>query len=122
MNKEEKVTFPEEAVVEVSDYDPDRGDELLYARDGRAITNELLGEWRREIESDDTLIDYATSVIHLRRGRPSLTSPGVQSPQVRFRVPARVREKADLAAAQEGKTVSQLAREVLENYLDARAA
>ncbi len=122
MSKEEKVTFPEEAAVEVSDYDPDRGDELLYTRDGRAITNELIGEWQREIESDDTLIDNATVVIHPRRGRPSLTSPGVQSPQVRFRVPSRMREKADRVAAQEGKTVSQLAREVLENYLDTRAA
>lgn len=60
-------------------------------------------------------------VIHVRRtaGRPSLSGKAAQSPQIAFRVPPSVRDRAADLAAREGKTVSQLAREALEARLAA---
>lgn len=54
-------------------------------------------------------------------GRPSLSGKPSRSPQIAFRVPAEIRERAAQAAADEGKTVSQLAREALEARLGARS-
>lgn len=50
-------------------------------------------------------------------GRPSLSGAATRSPQIAFRVPAEIRDRAERAAAAEGKTVSQLAREALEARL-----
>jgi hypothetical protein len=50
-------------------------------------------------------------------GRPSLTGPGRHSPQVSARVPAELRDAAERQARSEGKSVSQLIRELLERYL-----
>ena len=47
-------------------------------------------------------------------GRPSLSGHAVTWPQIAFRVPKDVRDRAAEVAASEGKTVSQLAREALE--------
>jgi Ribbon-helix-helix protein, copG family len=50
-------------------------------------------------------------------GRPSLSGPGQHSPQVSARVPAELRAAAERQARREGKSVSQLIRELLERYL-----
>jgi len=50
-------------------------------------------------------------------GRPSLSGASTRSPQIAFRVPAEIRDRAAQTAADEGKTVSQLAREALEARL-----
>jgi predicted HicB family RNase H-like nuclease len=50
-------------------------------------------------------------------GRPSLSGARRRSPQIAFRVPLAVRDQAAEVAAQEGKTVSELAREALEQRL-----
>jgi|SRR5215831_9048821 len=50
-------------------------------------------------------------------GRPSLTGPGKHSPQVSARVPPELRDAAERQAKREGKSVSQLIRELLERYL-----
>lgn len=52
-------------------------------------------------------------------GRPSLSGARQRSPQIAFRVPPQVREHAAEVAAREGKTVSELAREALEDRLAA---
>jgi hypothetical protein len=122
MSKTEKVKLPNGTVVEVSDYEPEKGDELFYTSDGKPITNELAEQWQRDIEEDDTLFDRPSKTTYPRRGRPSLTSPGVESPQIRFRVSSDTKSKADIVAEQEGKTVSQIARELFENYLRHKAA
>lgn len=58
-------------------------------------------------------------VEEVRRGggRPSLSGKATRSPQIAFRVPPQVRDRAAEVAADEGKTVSQLAREALEARL-----
>ncbi|MGH9045109.1 MAG: ribbon-helix-helix protein, CopG family [Acidimicrobiales bacterium] len=60
-------------------------------------------------------------VEEVRRGggRPSLSGAPARSPQIAFRVPPEVRDRAERAAADEGKTISQFAREALEARLDA---
>ncbi len=52
--------------------------------------------------------------VRRRGGRPSLTGEAAASPRIAFRVTPGVRDRAAQVAAQEGKTVSQLAREALE--------
>jgi predicted HicB family RNase H-like nuclease len=55
--------------------------------------------------------------VRRRSGRPSLSGAPARSPQIAFRVSPEVRDRAERAAADEGKTVSQLAREALEARL-----
>lgn len=51
------------------------------------------------------------------RGRRSLSGAG-DSPQIRVRVPAELRTKADELAQHENKSISELAREALETRVD----
>ena len=52
-----------------------------------------------------------------QRGRPSLTGKPATSPHVGFRVSPELREQADALARRRGISLSQLAREALEQYL-----
>lgn len=52
-------------------------------------------------------------------GRPSLSGQPAASPQIAFRVTPDVRQRAAEVAAREGKTISQLAREALEDRVAA---
>ncbi|MDN5915113.1 MAG: ribbon-helix-helix protein, CopG family [Pseudonocardia sp.] len=53
----------------------------------------------------------------VRPGRPALGEVGQHSPRVSFRVPEQVRRQAEQRAAAEGRSVSEIAREALERYL-----
>ena len=55
-------------------------------------------------------------------GRPSLSGESRHSPQIAFRVPRKLRDRAARVAAKEGKTVSELAREALEQRIAASDA
>ena len=57
--------------------------------------------------------------VRRRVGRPSLTGEAAASPRIAFRVTPGVRDRAAQVAAREGKTVSQLAREALEERVAA---
>ncbi len=63
--------------------------------------------------------DQIAEVVRRSTGRPSLSGMAEASPQIAFRVPPDVREHAAQIAAREGKTLSQLAREALEERLAA---
>jgi len=52
-------------------------------------------------------------------GRPSLSGQSEPSPQIAFRVPRSVRDRAAELAAQQGISISQLAREALEARVQA---
>lgn len=67
----------------------------------------------------DAAADQVVDRVRRTAGRPSLSGKAAQSPQIAFRVPPSVRERAADVAALEGKTVSQLAREALEARLAA---
>ncbi|GGF34377.1 ribbon-helix-helix protein, CopG family [Subtercola lobariae] len=51
-----------------------------------------------------------------KAGRPSLGESG-SSPSVAFRLTAQLRSDADALAAEEGRPVSAIAREALEEYI-----
>jgi predicted HicB family RNase H-like nuclease len=57
--------------------------------------------------------------VRRRSGRPSLTGEAAVSPRVTFRLPPDIRDRAALIAEREGKTISQLAREALEERVEA---
>ena len=73
--------------------------------DGTRLTNEVADE----------------IVEQVRRGggRPSLSGQAQTSPQIAFRVPQSVRDRAAEIAEREDKTISQLAREALEERVRA---
>lgn len=52
-----------------------------------------------------------------QRGRPSLTGKPATSPHVGFRVSPELREQAEALASRRGVSLSQLAREALEQYV-----
>ena len=82
------------------------------------ITRKIVRDTKgRRITQD--YVDRAVSDVHAKvgRGRPSLTGKAKASPQVTFRLPPRLRAKAEARAKREGKRVSEVAREALERYL-----
>jgi len=97
-----------------TDYDT-AVDELLRDTRGNPIDSDYLDKVSHEADVGYDLED----LVPVRVGRPSLSNAG-DSPQVRFRLPAATRAEAAALAAREGKTLSQLARDALEEYLTAR--
>jgi hypothetical protein len=65
----------------------------------------------------DEVVASAHGVLDKRSGRPSLTGKVEHSPQVRFRITPELKARAEHAAAEQGTTVSRLAREAFERYL-----
>lgn len=66
----------------------------------------------------EDVVEQIVDDVRRSAGRPSLSGRAT-SPQVAFRVPAELRRRASEVAAREGKTISQLAREALEDRLTA---
>lgn len=85
------------------DVDLDREDVRLA--DGTRLTNEVA----------DRIVEH----VRHAGGRPSLTGKAAASPQIAFRVTPDVRDRAAQIAAEEHKTLSQLAREALEQRVRA---
>lgn len=79
--------------------------ENLHLSDGTRVT--------------DAVADQIVATVRRTAGRPSLSGTAVSSPQIAFRVTPAVRERATQIAAGEGKTLSQLAREALEERVAA---
>jgi hypothetical protein len=90
--------------------DIDLTKEVVRDRQGRRITEDYV---RRVVED---------SHRQLGRGRPSLTGHSAQSPQVTFRLPPELRAEAERLAARDGKRVSEVARQALEEYVKRRRA
>lgn len=88
-----------------ADPDVDLEQEEVRLKDGTRLTDELAQEIATE------------ALAKARPGRPSLTGTGRHSPAISFRVPDDVREAVEQLAASEGKSVSQLARDALEQYV-----
>jgi hypothetical protein len=83
-------------------------------QDGTVLTDEIADELAAEAERG---YDLSTGENARRRaGRPSLAQ-GV-SPRVTFRLTTAVQQRALARAEREGKTLSQLAREALERYVE----
>lgn len=85
--------------------DVDLGVEDVRLADGGRLTEDVAGQ----------IVDQ----VRRAAGRPSLSGRATASPQIAFRVAPEVRQRAAELAAREGKTVSQLAREALEDRVAA---
>lgn len=72
-----------------------------------------MGGMPKRTKADDGA-GAVVSDVRRKAGRPSLTGASQASPRVSFRVTPQVRERAAAIAAEEGKTISELAREALE--------
>jgi hypothetical protein len=59
----------------------------------------------------------ALAAIEKVVGRPSLTAKFVESPQVQFRIPMKLKKALDKEAKRRGETKSVIVREALEKYL-----
>lgn len=97
-----------------SDVDLDRED--LRDRHGNRVTREYVERALADIVDENILVVPS----EVRPGRPSLSGGRTHSPQVIFRIPDQLHRQAVDAAEREGKTVSALAREALEQYLRRR--
>lgn len=90
-------------------------DEVLgVTRGGTVITEELAEQWADEIEQNPP----DPSELERRYvGRPSL-GPAGHSPRVSFRVPPDLYKAAWARADKEGRSLSDLAREAFNRYMD----
>jgi predicted HicB family RNase H-like nuclease len=95
-----KQRIPRVTTETVIGADVDLDNEEVRLRSGTRLTSKVAEEIVEEVRRTG--------------GRPSLSGDAAHSPQIAFRVPPEVRERAAQVAAAEGKTVSQLAREALE--------
>lgn len=87
----------------VCDGEVDIETEEIYDRKGNRI--------------DTAYVEQAVVEVHRAVGRPSLSGGAVESPHVSFRVTPELRDLALKRAKKEGKSVSTIAREALEEYL-----
>jgi hypothetical protein len=74
----------------------------------------------RRIDSD--YVERAVADVRARRGRPSLSSDPANephhSPHVSLRIPEQTRRLLDERARIEGRKLSEIVREALEQYLN----
>ena len=89
--------------------------------------------WGKDIDLDKTVVldkqgkrltnaraeKIAQEIIKQATGRPSLTGPKKVSPEVKARVPQKLKVKLEREAKRRGDTPSVLIMEALENYLSA---
>lgn len=87
---------------------------LGVTRSGTVITEELAEQWAEEFEKNPP----DPSTLERRYvGRPSL-GPAGHSPRVSFRVPPDLYKAAWARADKEGRSLSDLAREAFNRYMD----
>jgi hypothetical protein len=94
-----------------------KADDFVYDGEVDLEAEEVLD--RRGNRIDIAYIEDAVAEAHRTVGRPSLTGEPAPSPHVSFRVSPQLRDLAQDRAKREGKSVSTLAREALEQYLRA---
>ncbi len=88
--------------------DIDLDQEVVLDGDGQRITEQRATEIAEE------------TLRAVRPGRPSLSGQGEGgSPRVSFRIPEQLQIRVEQRAAQEGRPVSEIAREALERNLEA---
>ncbi len=78
--------------------------EIIFDKSGSRIT-----ESRARSVSQEVLNEVV--------GRPSLTGAGKESPEIKARVPLKLKKSLLLEAKRQGKTSSELIREALEKFL-----
>jgi hypothetical protein len=81
--------------------DVDLDSDLVLLPDGVRLTNKLAAKMAR-------------NAIKQVVGRPSLTAVAVESPQLKVRVPVKLKKAIEKEAKRRGETTSTIVREVLQ--------
>ena len=81
--------------------DVDLDSDVVLLPDGTRLTNKLAAKMARD-------------AIKQVRGRPSLTATSVESPQLKVRVPVKLKKAIEKEAKRRGETTSTVVREVLQ--------
>ena len=81
--------------------DVDLDSEVVLLPDGTRLTNKLAAKMAR-------------NAIKQVRGRHSLTAVAVESPQLKVRVPVKLKKAIEKEAKRRGETTSTIVREVLQ--------
>jgi hypothetical protein len=81
--------------------DVDLDSEVVLLPDGTRLTNKLAAKMAR---------DAIKQVV----GRPSLTAVAVESPQLKLRIPMKLKKAIEKEAKRRGETTSTIVREVLQ--------
>jgi hypothetical protein len=84
--------------------DIDLNKTVIRDRNGKRITN---------ARAEKMALEAIEKVV----GRPSLTAKSVESPQVKVRVPMKLKKALDKEAKRRGETTSAIVREALEKFL-----
>ncbi len=77
---------------------------IIRDKNGKRITNK---------RAEKMAMDAIEKVL----GRPSLTAKNVESPQLKVRVPIKLKKALDKEAKRRGETKSAIVREALEKFL-----
>lgn len=90
----------------------------VRTRGGRAVTDDDLDRMATEAEAGFDLSTWTP-----RRGRPSLGDgpSGVHAPRLATRVPQRLHDDVVRYAAEDGVSVSEVMRDLLEGYVRRRS-
>ena len=81
--------------------DVDLDSDVVLLPDGTRLTNKLAAKMARD-------------AIKQVRGRPSLTATSVESPQLKVRVPVKLKKAIEKEAKRRGETTSTVVREVMQ--------
>jgi hypothetical protein len=84
--------------------DIDLNKTIVRDKNGKRITNK---------RAEKMAVDAIERVL----GRPSLTAKNVESPQLKVRVPIKLKKALDKEAKRRGETKSAIVREALEKFL-----
>ncbi len=84
--------------------DVDLNREVIRLKNGKRLTNALAAKMAEEA------VKHAV-------GRPSLSAKSVESPQIKARVPVKLKKALDKEAKRRGETSSAIIRKALEKYL-----
>jgi hypothetical protein len=90
-----------------------KDEEVWVTPSGTVITEEVAEELAEEVERDFDIAKLERRFV----GRPSLGEGGI-SPRVSFRAAPDLYDAAWKRADKEGRSLSDLAREALQRYLD----
>jgi len=85
----------------------------LKTRSGQKVTAKLVSELATEAEAGYDLA--SAERVRVGPGRPSLGEG--ESPRITYRVAPSLFEQARALAREEGRTISDIAREALQRYL-----
>lgn len=97
MTKKPKVKYTLEPDVDLSKT-------VVLGKNGKRITNARAER-------------LAKAAIKKVVGRPSLTAASVESPQVQFRLPEKLKKALEKEAKRRGESTSEILREAVEKYL-----